>query len=74
MCRKFTTVVFIFFFPFSYPDGVHMQDLEAGVHYALWVEVPRQLTINGTRFEALKSFLTVLSKVIRILKFIHLSN
>ena len=43
--------------------GVHMQDLESALHYALRQEVAICRTIEGSRLDALRTFVSALAKV-----------
>lgn len=45
-------------------DRVHLQDLENMLHYSFWREIPLQKNINGEKLMALRSFLSLLAKVI----------
>lgn len=42
--------------------GVYMQDLEAGLHYSLWVEVGSHRNIGGPALTALKDYVDMLAK------------
>ena len=48
---------------FSYPDGVHSQDLESALTYSLRHEVAGRKVIEGDDLHALKAYVLVLSKV-----------
>jgi len=48
-------------------DGLHMQDIESGLYYSLWSEIPSRGTFDHRAFSALKLYIDVLSKVLTIL-------
>ena len=43
--------------------GVHMQDLESALHYALRQEIAICKTIQGPKLDALHTFVSILAKV-----------
>jgi len=45
-------------------DGLHMQDIESGLYYSLWSEVPSRHTFHHGALSALKAYIDVLSKVL----------
>jgi thiol oxidase len=59
-------------------EGVHMQDLESGLFYSLWVEVPSRNVLEGTNLEAMKKYVDVLARYLpaeeHITKFLHKLN
>jgi len=40
-----------------------MQDLESGLYYSLWSEIPSRETLNHRALTALKLYIEVLAKV-----------
>ena len=44
-------------------EGLHMQDLESGLYYSLWVEMPSRTSFEGESLAALKEYIEVLHKV-----------
>jgi len=59
-------------------EGVHMQDLESGLFYSLWVEVPSRNVLDDSNLEAMKQYIEVLAKYLpaeeHITNFLHKIN
>jgi len=51
-------------FMYRSADGLHMQDIESGLYYSLWTEIPSRGTIHRQALSALKAYIEVLSKVL----------
>jgi len=45
-------------------DGLHMQDIESGLYYSLWSEIPSRGTFHHRDLSALRAYIDVLAKVL----------
>jgi len=45
-------------------DGLHMQDIESGLYYSLWSEIPTHESFGRQQISALRLYLDVLYKVL----------
>jgi len=54
-------------------NGLHMQDVESGLYYSLWSEVPSRARFDHRALSALKLYIDVLSKVLTdaLVHFLH---